>query len=74
MTIRRNAGTARRKWIRALGGAVVVAAGWLAVVLSLTLISPPGKAMAIVGPPALALEAIGKANGRVLLNGQISVD
>jgi hypothetical protein len=66
MTIRRKA---LRKWSHAIGGAALVAAGWLAVVLGLTFISPPGQAMAIVGPPARAIAAIGKANGRVLSAG-----
>ena len=48
------------------GSAAVVAAGWLAVVSTLTFASAPGKSMAVIGPPAQAFDAIIKANGRVL--------
>ncbi|MEA2928576.1 MAG: hypothetical protein QOG38_1004, partial [Hyphomicrobiales bacterium] len=43
-----------------------VAVGWLAVVLALTFVSPPGKAMAVIGPPSLTFAAISKANGRIV--------
>ena len=51
---------------RGIGAAVLVVAGWLAVVLTLTFFSPAGRAMAIVGDPAQVFDAVGKANGRVL--------
>ena len=54
---------------RFVGAAVLVVAGWIGVVAALTFASPPGKSMAIVGPPAQALAAIIKANGRVLASG-----
>lgn len=50
----------------ATGVVAIVAVGWLAVVLGLTFISPPGKSMAIIGPPSLTFAAVSKANGRVL--------
>lgn len=57
-------------WLRRLGriaGAItLVAAGWFAVVIVLTFASAPGKSMAVVGPPAQALAAVVKANGRIL--------
>jgi hypothetical protein len=58
--------TSLRKWIAAMGCVLTVAAGWLAVVLALTFVSPPGKSMAIIGPPSQAFAAVSKANGRVL--------
>src|SRR5260370_41856431 len=58
------------KWLLPLGriaGAIaLVAGGWLAVVIALTFGSAPGKSMAIIGPPAQALAAVVKANGRIL--------
>jgi hypothetical protein len=48
------------------GAIALVVAGWLSVVVALTFGSPPGKSMAIVGPPAQALAAVAKANGRIL--------
>jgi hypothetical protein len=48
------------------GAIMLVASGWLAVVVALTFGSAPGKSMAIVGPPAQALAAVAKANGRIL--------
>jgi hypothetical protein len=57
-------------WLRPLGriiaASALVACGWLAVVVGLTFASAPGKSMAIVGPPAQALAAVVKANGRIL--------
>jgi hypothetical protein len=57
-------------WLRRSGriaGAIaLVACGWLAVVFVLTFGSGTGRSMAIVGPPAQALAAVVKANGRVL--------
>jgi hypothetical protein len=55
---------------RIVGAFVLVAAGWLALVVALTFASPPGKSMAIIGPPAQALAAVAKANGRVLASNQ----
>ena len=51
---------------RIAGAIALVVFGWLAVVVALTFGSPPGKSMAIVGPPSQALAAIAKANGRIL--------
>jgi hypothetical protein len=57
----------RLRPVRRITGAVALAVcGWLAVVIALTFGSAPGKSMAIIGPPAQALAAIAKANGRVL--------
>ena len=57
----------RRRSLRLIaGGFALVVCGWLAVVIALTFGSAPGKSMAIIGPPAQALAAIAKANGRVL--------
>ena len=62
--------TTRHSWLRPLrriaGAIALVACGWLAVVIALTFGSAPGKSMAIIGPPAQALAAIARANGRVL--------
>ena len=56
--------------LRRIAGAIaLVACGWLAVVIALTFGSAPGKSMAIIGPPAQAIAAIAKANGRVLAAG-----
>jgi len=53
--------------LRRIAGAIaLVVFGWLAVVVALTFGSPPGKSMAIIGPPSRALAAIAKANGRIL--------
>jgi hypothetical protein len=51
---------------RIAGAIALVVFGWLAVVVALTFGSPPGKSMAIIGPPSQALAAIAKANGRIL--------
>lgn len=56
----------QRAWSRVAGAAALVISGWLAVVVTLTFGSAPGKSMAIVGPPSQALAAIAKANGRIL--------
>jgi hypothetical protein len=57
-------------WLRPLGrivgAATLAAVGWFAVVVALTFASAPGKSMAVVGPPAQALAAVVKANGRIL--------
>ena len=57
-------------WLRPLGritGAIaLVACGWFAIIVALTFASAPGKSMAIIGPPAQALAAVVKANGRLL--------
>jgi hypothetical protein len=45
---------------------VLVACGWLSVVIALTFASAPGKSMAIVGSPSQALTAIVKSNGQLL--------
>jgi hypothetical protein len=64
--------TDRRQQNRALplrhiaGAIALVIFGWLAVVVALTFGSPPGKSMAIIGPPSQALAVIAKANGRIL--------
>jgi hypothetical protein len=55
---------------RGLAAGALVAAGWLAVVLTLTFFSPAGRAMAIVGDPAQAFAAVSQANGRVLSAGR----
>ena len=52
--------------VRIAGAIALVVAGWLAVIVALTLGSAPGKSMAIVGPPSKALAVIARANGRVL--------
>jgi hypothetical protein len=54
------------RWGRIAGAIALVVFGWLAVVVALTFGSAPGKSMAIVGPPSLALAAIAKANGRII--------
>jgi hypothetical protein len=51
---------------RIAGAIALVAGGWLAVIIALTFGSAPGKSMAIIGPPAQALAAVVKANGRIL--------
>ena len=57
-------------WLHASGriaGAIaLVACGWLAIVVTLTFGSAPGKSMAIVGPPSQTLAAVVRANGRIL--------
>jgi hypothetical protein len=59
----------RLRPIGRIAGAIgLVACGWLVVVIALTFGSAPGKSMAIVGPPAQALAAITKANGRILVS------
>jgi hypothetical protein len=55
-----------RRWGRIAGAIALVIFGWLAVVVALTFGSAPGKSMAVLGPPSLALAAVAKANGRVL--------
>jgi len=54
------------RWGRIAGAVTLVICGWLAVVVALTFGSPPGKSMAVIGPPSQALAAIAKANGRIL--------
>jgi hypothetical protein len=54
------------RWGRIAGAITLVVVGWLAVVTALTFGSPPGKSMAVIGPPSQALAAIAKANGRIL--------
>ena len=67
MTIERASRPSALKRLTQIAGSVaVVAAGWLAVVSALTFGSASGKSMAIIGPPAQALAAIARANGRVL--------
>ena len=51
---------------RIAGAIGLVVAGWLTVVVALTFGSAPGKSMAVIGPPSIALAAIAKADGRVL--------
>ena len=51
---------------RIAAAVALVVCGWLAVVIALTFESPPGKSMAVIGPPSQALTAIAKANGRIL--------
>ena len=55
---------------RGLAAGALVVTGWLAVVLTLTFFSPAGRAMAIVGDPAQAFDAVARANGRVLSAGR----
>jgi hypothetical protein len=59
----------RRPLRRIIGASGLVAALWFALVVALTFASPPGKSMAVIGPPSRALAAIVKANGRVLASG-----
>jgi hypothetical protein len=54
------------RWSRIAGAIGLVVAGWLTVVVALTFGSAPGKSMAVIGPPSIALAAIAKADGRVL--------
>jgi hypothetical protein len=54
------------RWGRITGAVTLAICGWLAVVVALTFGSPPGKSMAVIGPPSQALAAIAKANGRIL--------
>jgi hypothetical protein len=61
MTIRRSL----RSIGRIAGAIALVVGGWLAVVVALTFGSPPGKSMAIIGPPSQALAAVASANGRI---------
>ena len=51
---------------RIAGAITLVASSWLALVIALTFGSAPGKSMAIVAPPSLALTIVAEANGRVL--------
>lgn len=67
MTIEASSHSRRWRALRRIAAALaLVAAGWFALVVALTFASPPGKSMAVVGPPAQALAAIVKANGHVL--------
>jgi hypothetical protein len=53
--------------LRRIAGAIVlVAGGWLAVVIALTFGSAPGKSMAVIGPPSQTLAVSATANGRIL--------
>ena len=53
---------------------VLVACGWLFVVIALTFASAPGKSMAVVGSPSQTLAAIVKANGQILAsNGYVTI-
>ncbi|WOH48755.1 hypothetical protein [Bradyrhizobium sp. sBnM-33] len=54
------------RWGRIAGAIALVVCGWLTVISALTFGSAPGKSMAVIGPPAQALAAITKANGRIL--------
>jgi hypothetical protein len=54
---------------RISGATALVAGGWLALVIALTFGSPPGKSIAIIGPPSQALAAVAKAGGRILASG-----
>ena len=69
MTIEASS-TGWRRLRRIAGAVALVVAGWFALVIALTFASPPGKSMAIIGPPAQALAAVVKANGRVLASNQ----
>jgi hypothetical protein len=51
---------------RIAGAITLVIGGWLTVVVALTFGSPPGKSMAVIGPPSQTLAAIARANGRIL--------
>ena len=55
-----------RRWGRIAGAIALVIGGWLAVVVTLTFGSAPGKSMAVIGPPSQTLAAIARANGRIL--------
>jgi hypothetical protein len=66
MIIEASNSTIWRPLRRIAGAFALVAAGWFALVIALTFASPPGKSMAIIGPPAQALAAIASANGHVL--------
>jgi len=58
-----------RRLSKIAGAVALVACGWLAVIVALTFGSPPGRSMAILGPPSQALAAVVKANGRILASG-----
>ena len=58
-----------RRLSRIAGATALVTCGWLAVIVALTFGSPPGKSMAILGPPSQALAAVARANGRILASG-----
>jgi hypothetical protein len=60
----------KRRWHLMAVYAALVVAGWLVAVLALTFVSPPGKAMAIVGVPAQAIAAIAAADGRIISAGR----
>jgi hypothetical protein len=55
-----------RQWGRIAGAIALVVLGWLAVVVTLTFGSAPGKSMAVLGPPSQTLAVVAKANGRIL--------
>jgi hypothetical protein len=53
--------------LRRIAGAIaLVVGGWLVLVVALTFGSPPGKSMAVIGPPSQTLAVIAKANGRIV--------
>ena len=54
------------RWGRIAGAIALVIVGLLAVIVTLTFGSAPGKSMAVIGAPSQALAAIAKANGRIL--------
>jgi hypothetical protein len=59
-------GTRLRPLGRIALAVALVVAGWLALVVTLTFGSSPGRSLAVIGPQAQAIAAIAKANGRVL--------
>ena len=58
------------RWLQPLGrtalAIALVACGWLALVVALTFASAPGRSMAVIGPPSLAMAAVAGANGHIL--------
>lgn len=55
-----------RRWGRIAGATALVIGGWLAVVVTLTFGSAPGRSMAVIGPPSQTLAVVARANGRIL--------
>jgi len=67
--------TSRLRPLAGIAAAIIlVACGWLFVVIALTFASAPGKSMAIVGSPSQALAAIVEAKGQLLAsNGYVTI-
>src|SRR3979411_977063 len=67
MTIEDNSLRPKLRLLGRIAGAIaLVACGWLAVGIALTFGSAPGKSMAIIGRPAVALAILVQASVRVL--------